>query len=53
MFVYALQDPYPFVDKVGEEEMELTAQHGFTLNSHFFVDQVWSIEGSHWYQSLR
>lgn len=51
MFVYDLQDPYPFVDKVGEEEMEIGAQHGFTLN--FFVDQVLSIEGSHWYQSLR
>lgn len=35
MFVYNLQDPYPFVDKVGEEEMELTAQNGFTLKATF------------------
>lgn len=35
MFVYALQDPYPFVDKVGEEEMEIRAQHGFTLKATF------------------
>lgn len=40
-FVYKLQDPYSFVDKVGEEEEgkeeeeEIRIQYGLTLNTHF------------------
>lgn len=33
--MYKPQDPYPFVDKVGEEDMWIRAQDGFTLNTHF------------------
>lgn len=36
MFVYKLQDPFSFVDKVKEEEVGTRAQDGFTLNTHFF-----------------